>query len=106
MLTHCLQGAIVTNVDNTSTEYIVLRGDKKLVDTQYLELVIRNSGKRKNYLSEKIGCSRQYFMMKINNKAPFNTDEVAILCEELNITKLKEKEKIFFATSVDKMSTN
>lgn len=76
-----------------------------MVDTQYLEFLICNSGKKKNYLSNKIGCSRQYFMMKINNKAPFTTDEVAILCEELNITKLKEKEKIFFATNVDKMST-
>ena len=67
-----------------------------MVDTQYLETLICNSGKKKNYLSNKIGCSRQYFLMKINNKAPFTTDEVAILCEELNITKLKEKEKIFF----------
>lgn len=76
-----------------------------MVNTQYLENVISDSGKKKIYLASKIGCSRQYFMMKVNNKAPFTTDEVSILCNELNITKLTEKEKIFFATNVDKMPT-
>jgi hypothetical protein len=67
-----------------------------LTDTQYLEKLIVESGKKKSYLAEKIGCSRQYFRMKCNNEAPFTVVEVNILCEELNITKLSEKEKIFF----------
>jgi hypothetical protein len=67
-----------------------------LTDTQYLEKLIVESGKKKSYLAEKIGCSRQYFRMKRNNEAPFTVVEVNILCEELNITKLSEKEKIFF----------
>lgn len=67
-----------------------------MTDTQYLEKLIVESGKKKSYLAEKIGCSRQYFRMKCNNEAPFTVAEVNILCEELNITKLSEKEKIFF----------
>jgi hypothetical protein len=67
-----------------------------LTDTQYLEKLSVESGKKKSYLAEKIGCSRQYFRMKCNNEAPFTVVEVNILCEELNITKLSEKEKIFF----------
>lgn len=67
-----------------------------MVDTQYLEKIIVESGKKKQYLAEKIGCSRQYFNAKCNNKADFTTREVDILCRELGITKLTEKEKIFF----------
>lgn len=67
-----------------------------MTDTQYLEKLIVESGKKKSYLAEKIGCSRQYFRMKCNNEASFTVVEVNILCEELNITKLSEKEKIFF----------
>ena len=67
-----------------------------MTDTQYLEKLIVESGKKKSYLAKKIGCSRQYFRMKCNNEAPFTVVEVNILCEELNITKLSEKEKIFF----------
>ena len=67
-----------------------------MTDIQYLEKLIVESGKKKSYLAEKIGCSRQYFRMKCNNEAPFTVVEVNILCEELNITKLSEKEKIFF----------
>ena len=71
---------------------------KSLVNTQYLEELIAKSGKKKTYLANKIGCSRQYFGMKVHNKAPFTTDEVAILCNELNITRLTEKENIFFVS--------
>lgn len=66
-----------------------------MVDTQYLDNLIVASGKKRGYLAERIGCSRQYFRMKCNNEAPFTLNEANILCEELNITRLTEKEKIF-----------
>ena len=66
-----------------------------LVNTQYLEDLISTSGKKKSYLAERIGCSRQYFRMKCNNQAPFTVNEADILCAELNVTRLTEKEKIF-----------
>lgn len=68
-----------------------------MVDTQYLEKLIDASGKTKIHLANKIGCSRQYFGMKIKNKAPFTLSEADILCSELGITRLTDKEKIFFA---------
>ena len=72
-------------------------GLQLMVNVLYLDKKITDSGKKKCYLADKIGCSRQYFRKKCNNEAPFNTDEVAILCSELNITKLTEREQIFFA---------
>ena len=67
-----------------------------MVDTQYINEVIKNSGKKKSYLADKIGCSRQSFSAKLRNRSQFTTDNVAILCNELNISKLTDKEKIFF----------
>lgn len=67
-----------------------------MVDTELLEQKIIESGKKIGYLAEKLGISRQYFRMKCKNKADFTNRETDILCEELNITDLTEKEKIFF----------
>lgn len=67
-----------------------------MVDTELLEQKIIESGKKIGYLAEKLGISRQYFRMKCKNKADFTNGETNILCEELNITDLTEKEKIFF----------
>lgn len=67
-----------------------------MVDTPYLESIISNSGKKKTYLSDKIGCSVQAFRLKCTNQTEFKISEVDILCTELGITKLTEKEKIFF----------
>ena len=66
-----------------------------MVNTLYLEEKITASGKKKSFLADKIGCSRQYFYKKCNNEAPFTTDDVRILCDELNITKLAERKQIF-----------
>lgn len=68
-----------------------------MVDTQHLESLIRTSGKKKTYLANVLGCSRQYLHKKITNQAPFTLDEANLLCSELNITRLTDKEKIFFA---------
>lgn len=76
-----------------------------MVNTQYLEELIDKSGKSKTYLAKKLGCSRTYFYSKCKNEAPITTDEANILCDELNITKLAERDKVFFAKNVDKMST-
>lgn len=68
-----------------------------MIDTQYLEKKIADSGKTKTYLASKMGMSIQSFRLKSINKYDFTTSEVATLCEELGISKLTEKEKIFFA---------
>ena len=67
-----------------------------MVNTQMLEDLIKESGKKKSYLADKLGLSIQSFRLKCSNKAVFNTNEVAVLCSELGITRLTDKEKIFF----------
>lgn len=67
-----------------------------MVDAELLEQKIIESGKKIGYLAEKLGISRQYFRMKCKNKADFTNRETDILCDELSITTLTEKEKIFF----------
>ena len=61
-----------------------------------MKKAVKQSGKKKSYLAKKLDISRQYFRMKCNNEADFTTREVEILCNELNITKLSDKEKIYF----------
>lgn len=96
MLTECLQGDIVGNVDKTSTQNMVERRANILVDTLYLETVIKESGKKKSYLADKLGISVQSLRLKITNVNDFKNSETDILCKELGITSLKTKEKIFF----------
>lgn len=67
-----------------------------MVDTQMLETIINDSGKKRTYLAEKIGISVQSLKLKIDNKSDFKSNEVMGLCQELGITKLTDKEKIFF----------
>lgn len=72
-----------------------------MTDTQYLEKVIAESGKKKGYLADKLGISRQSFHKKMTNATRFNLNEVQVLCSELNITKLSVKNDIFFANEGD-----
>lgn len=68
-----------------------------MTNKKLLEARIAASGKKKGYLSEKCGLSRQGFLNCINGKAEFNATQIQVLCDELNITSLKEKDAIFFA---------
>ncbi len=67
-----------------------------MVDTQHLDNIIKESGLKKSYLAEKVGISIQALRLKCTNKSDFTTSQVAVLCDELGITSLTEKEKIFF----------
>lgn len=77
-----------------------------MVNTELLEDAIRASGKRKQYLADKVGCTIQSFRMRCTNKYDFKSTDIDILCQELGITRLTDKERIFFAKNVDKMPTN
>lgn len=70
-----------------------------MTNTELLEQKIAESGKKKGYLAKKCGLSRQGFKNCVNGDALFNTSHVKILCAELNITSLKEREQIFFNES-------
>ncbi len=70
-----------------------------MTNTKLLEERIRDSGKKKLFLAEKVGLSSAGFRNCCTNKAEFTARQIQILCDELNITSLKEKHAIFFAVS-------
>ena len=67
-----------------------------MVDTQELERIIEDKGKKKVHLAKTLNISIQSFRLKLNNRNEFKLSEVNRLCKELDITKLSDKEKIFF----------
>ena len=67
-----------------------------MVNTELLEKKIIESGKTKSFLSHKVGITLQTFKKKCTNNADFFLSEVDILCTELDIKTLTEKERIFF----------
>ena len=73
-----------------------------MVNTQMLEDKIKESGKTKTFLAGKIGKTIQSLNTKIKNQYDFTSSEVDILCTELGVTKLSEKDAIFFAKNVDR----
>lgn len=72
-----------------------------MTDTKALREKISERGLKLKFVAEKVGLSYQGLQNKIENKSDFTTTEISTLCELLNITSLKEKESIFFATKVD-----
>ena len=67
-----------------------------MTNTALLNEAIKESGKKKIYLAERIGVSKQQFNNLCNNRAQFKAEQIQILCEELgiNLTRMKV---IFFA---------
>jgi hypothetical protein len=68
-----------------------------MVNTELLEQKITQSGKTKSFLADRIGCTIQTFRNKCIGNTEFKVSEVNVLCDELSITRLTEKEKIFFS---------
>lgn len=95
----------MSNVGKRSTQYIVGRRGLKMVNTLLLDEARERAGKTKTYLANKLGISIQSLRLKSKNDYSFTSDEVTILCQELGIKKLSDKEKIFFARDVGKSST-
>lgn len=68
-----------------------------MTDTELLEQWIKKSGKKKKHLAAKVGLSYAGFRNCCINKAEFTTGQVGVLCDELGISKLTDKEAIFYA---------
>lgn len=66
-----------------------------MVNTQYLEQKIDDVGKSKSLLARRCGMSRVSFYNKIKGIRPFTESEATALCEELNVTSIAERKKIF-----------
>lgn len=78
-------------------------GNKRMVNTELLEQKIKDSGLKKGYIVEQLNLTRAGFYKKEHNHDGcfFNTDQVDTLCHLLSITRLTEKESIFFAKEVE-----
>lgn len=72
-----------------------------MTNTELLRKKIAESGLKVSYVAEYVGITRSSFWKKVHNKSPFNQYEIESLCNVLKIDRLKEKENIFFAKSVD-----
>lgn len=72
-----------------------------MTNTSVLMQRIKNSGLKLSYVAEYIGLSRQGFTNKVRNVHPFNTEEVAKLCDLLGIKSEVDIKRIFFAQMVD-----
>lgn len=68
-----------------------------MTNTELLENKIRESGKKVSYLATKCGLSYGGFRNCVINKSEFRASHIKVLCEELNIVTLREREAIFFA---------
>lgn len=72
-----------------------------MVNTVMLNQKIKESGLKKEFIAEQMGITRTGFYKKATNGSEFTVKEVDILCKLLSITKLTEKESIFFAKEVN-----
>lgn len=68
-----------------------------MTNTELLDEWIKKSGKKKKFLAEKVGLSYAGFRNCCINVAEFTTSQVSVLCEELGINKMADKEAVFFA---------
>ena len=68
-----------------------------MTDTELLKNIIAKSGLKLDYLAKKCDISRQSLTNKIMNRNLFTAKEIDILCKELKIVNLIEKEHVFFA---------
>ena len=71
--------------------------EEKMTNTELLEAKIKESGKTRKHLAMKCGLTYAGFRNCVINAAEFKASHIKILCEELSITSLKDKEAIFFA---------
>jgi hypothetical protein len=70
-----------------------------MTNTHLLYGKIKESGLKKGYLASKLGLSLAGFRNCCTNKAEFTASQIQILCDELKITSLKERQEIFFDRS-------
>ena len=75
-----------------------------MTNTLLLDEKINESGLKLRFIATKIGITYQAFLNKRNNESEFKAPEIQILCELLGLS-LQDKEDIFFAPNVDKIST-
>ena len=68
-----------------------------MTNTSLLKKKIDESGLRLDYIYKSLDISRASLHNKLSGKTEFTLEEVQRLCGILNITSLREKDKIFFS---------
>lgn len=68
-----------------------------MTNTELLRELISKSGLKLEYLADQCGITRQSLSNKITNRNLFTAKEIDVLCAELKINNLVEKERLFFA---------
>lgn len=71
-----------------------------MTDTERLNQKIKDSGIKKNWISEKCGMSYNSFLNKLNNKTDFTASEISTLKDVLGLSP-QEVNDIFFSQMVD-----
>lgn len=66
-----------------------------MTDTERLNQKIKDSGIKKNWISEKCGMSYNSFLNKLNNKTDFTAPEISTLKDVLGLSP-QEVNDIFF----------
>lgn len=77
-----------------------------MTNTVLLKKKIEDCGLKLGFIAEKLNTSYAWLNKKINGEVDLKAYEIQILCEILNITDLKEKDRIFFAKNVEENSTS
>lgn len=76
-----------------------------MTNTELLQAELDKSGYKISWVAKKMGLSYFGLRKKIDNESQFKAEEIKKLCKILNITSLKLKDAIFFASDVDEMTT-
>ena len=76
------------------------KAGETMTNSEMLRDIIDKSGYRVHFIAKTTGICYQAFLNKINNVTEFKASEISALCDLLKIQGI-DKEKIFFAASVD-----
>lgn len=75
-----------------------------MTNTELLREIIDRSGYKLRYIAQCIGITYQGLLKKINNESEFKASEISSLHHLLQMSE-QEREAVFFAEDVDKIST-
>lgn len=76
-----------------------------MTNTKLLLEWIEKSGYKRGYIAKQLGISTYSLQLKVENRSEFKPSEINVLCKLLNITALRDKDRIFFAKEVEKTAT-
>ena len=68
-----------------------------MTNWELLEKKIAESGLRRMYIYKEVGITRAGWSYKKKKNIDFSVSQISALCDVLQIKKLSEKERIFFA---------